>query len=115
MMVATTSLLAAILLANASLTIAFIPQQMRHEHSLWSRYHFHLYASISDDEDDEPIISHTQNLKELASQIDVDSKTTRPRYELGVGKNMPISTQEDVQPKNGHVDLQSLNACSPVS
>lgn len=115
MMVATTSLLAAILLANASLTIAFIPQQMRHEHSLWSRYHFHLYTSISDDEDDEPIISHTQNLKELASQIDVDSKTRRPRYELGVGKNMPIATQEDIaaQPKNGHVDLQSLNAMFP--
>lgn len=124
MMVATTSLLAAILLANASLTIAFIPQQMRHEHSLWfqtnplTRYHFRLYASISDDDDDEPIISHTQTLKELASQIDVDSKTTRPRYELGVGKNMPIATQGDdnaAQPKNGDVDLnlQSLNAMFP--
>ena len=111
-MMAATSLLAAILMANASLTIAFISQQSLHEHpSLWYQtnplitHHFHLSAS----EDDEQIISQTQNLKELASQIDVDSKTTRPRYELGVGKNMPIAAQDTaVQPKNGDVDLQSL-------
>mmetsp|Transcript_37394 Transcript_37394/g.67256 ORF Transcript_37394/g.67256 Transcript_37394/m.67256 type:complete len:593 (-) Transcript_37394:190-1968(-) len=74
---------------------------------------FQLHASLIEEETEESgqpqskqvVIPQTASLKELASQIDTKSsrrsaaegtksKVTRPRYQLGVGKNMPLSDPE---------------------
>lgn len=69
-------------------------------HSRSKARQFVLCASSGDEEAEEMVQKLQQlepksaGLKELLSQI--DSKPARPRYQLGVGKNMPVYLEQDL-------------------
>jgi len=96
-------LVAAILLTPHS--IAFIlPYNGSRRLSRSSGYHQQrIILCISNANEDEGEQPSSFNLKDLASQIDnrinrIDNSTTnrsRPKYQLGVGKNMPVSRDDD--------------------
>jgi len=100
-------LVAAILLTPHS--IAFIlPDNGSRRFSRFSSYQQQKnILCISNTKDEEEQLS--SNLKDLASQIDnrinrIDNSTTnrsRPKYQLGVGKNMPVSSDNDVVVNRG--------------
>mmetsp|Transcript_7481 Transcript_7481/g.16981 ORF Transcript_7481/g.16981 Transcript_7481/m.16981 type:complete len:547 (+) Transcript_7481:120-1760(+) len=100
-----TPLFAAIIfMARASIAIAFVPPEPgrtymspsgRTPFSHIMTRQFILCASSTGEDPEEtvqpqskPVMPQSADLKELASQI--DSKPARPRYQLGVGKNMPV-------------------------
>ncbi|KAL3798930.1 hypothetical protein ACHAW5_001657 [Stephanodiscus triporus] len=94
-----------------------------HSHRMKTRFQVHASPTDSDQDSTNSVPLPKTDLRELASQIDSKSKSSRgssaeenhrktgsPRYQLGVGKNLPVSQKQNITAVKQMEDLSAALA-----